>query len=235
MILGNMYFFFFYKVKLPFFEKYKSVPDPWPWETNKQEWDKLFWRSVKLSLFNAVVMNTLLSVPTIVTGQAVPWRYDYNFDSPLRMFVMLILCSLIENLGFYTTHYFLHTPLLYKHIHKIHHEHKVTTSIAAIHAHPLEYLIGNAIPSSLGPFLLGQRMHMSSFFAWNIYRIFNAVSGHSGYDFSWSPFRCFFVTADGKEHAFHHFVNIGNYSASIWDVVFGTNHGSKTENHFKSS
>jgi len=73
---------------------------------------------------------------------------------------------------------------------------------------------------------------MSSFFAWNLWRIFGAVSGHSGYDFTWSPYRMFIIPADGKEHAFHHSENIGNYSGSVWDVVFGTNLGSKTAAYF---
>ena len=97
---------------------------------------------------------------------------------------------------------------MYKRIHKIHHEHKVTTSIAAIHAHPLEYLIGNAIPATLGPFILGRRMHMSSYFAWGVWRIAEALQGHSGYDFTWNPYRFLHLTSDGKEHAFHHSENV---------------------------
>jgi sterol desaturase/sphingolipid hydroxylase (fatty acid hydroxylase superfamily) len=123
---------------------------------------------------------------------------------------------------------------MYKRIHKIHHEHKITTSIAAIYAHPLEYLIGNAIPATLGPFMLGRRMHMSSYFAWGIWRIAEAVQGHSGYDFTWNPYRFIHLTSDGKEHAFHHSENIGNYSGSIWDLIFGTNLGSKKLADFKT-
>lgn len=38
LISGNLYFYFFYKAKISFFEKYKSVEEPWPWESNKEEW-----------------------------------------------------------------------------------------------------------------------------------------------------------------------------------------------------
>jgi sterol desaturase/sphingolipid hydroxylase (fatty acid hydroxylase superfamily) len=141
---------------------------------------------------------------------------------------------MVENMTFYISHSLLHKPYMYKRIHKIHHEHKVTTSIAAIHAHPLEYLIGNAIPATLGPFILGRRMHMSSYFAWGVWRIAEALQGHSGYDFTWNPYRFLHLTSDGKEHAFHHSENIGNYSGSIWDLIFGTNLGSKTSQDFKS-
>jgi len=82
LIIGNLYFLFFYKGKFAFFEKYKAVEEPWPWESDPEEWNKTFWRGIKLTIFNAVVMNSLLSVPTILSGQPVPWRYDDNFASP---------------------------------------------------------------------------------------------------------------------------------------------------------
>jgi sterol desaturase/sphingolipid hydroxylase (fatty acid hydroxylase superfamily) len=110
-------------------------------------------------------------------------------------------------------------------IHKIHHEHKVTTSIATIHAHPLEYFFGNALPSTLGCLILGQRMHISSYFAWGVWRGYEALYGHSGYAFSWSPYRLIPFHSDGREHPFHHSENVGNYSSSanVWDMVYGTN------------
>lgn len=34
LILGNCFFFFCYKGNFAFIERYKSVEDPWPWQTN---------------------------------------------------------------------------------------------------------------------------------------------------------------------------------------------------------
>ncbi len=34
LITANLGFFFCYKVNLPFFEKYKSVEEPWPWQSD---------------------------------------------------------------------------------------------------------------------------------------------------------------------------------------------------------
>lgn len=83
---------------------------------------------------------------------------------------MVLFANMTENLTFYFSHTMLHKPFMYKRIHKIHHEHKVTVSIAAIHTHPLEYLFGNALPSALGCLILGQRMHLASYFFWGVWR-----------------------------------------------------------------
>jgi hypothetical protein len=52
ILFGNLIYFAFYKGNFAFIEKYKAVDEPWPWETNKEEWDKLFWRAVKLTVTN---------------------------------------------------------------------------------------------------------------------------------------------------------------------------------------
>jgi sterol desaturase/sphingolipid hydroxylase (fatty acid hydroxylase superfamily) len=225
LIVGNLSFFFCYKVNLPFFEKYKSIDEPWPWQTDKQEWDKLFWRSIKLTAFNSLVMNFVFSYPSIAADAPIPFRDDLNYASPLTLLLQFMFCNMAENISFYMSHSLLHKPFFYKMIHKIHHEHKVTTSIATIHAHPLEYLFGNGIPSVLGCLILGKRMHMSSYFAWGFWRNCEALYGHSGYAFSWNPFRLLPFHSDGREHPFHHSENVGNYSSTtnVWDYIYGTN------------
>jgi len=132
---------------------------------------------------------------------------------------------MVQNLLFYASHYVLHLPFFYRTIHKIHHEHVVSTSLAAIHTHPLEYIFGNVIPSTFGCLLLGKKMHMTSYFAWCFWKTGNALYGHSGYNFSWNPYRMVPFHSDGREHAFHHSENVGSYSSNsnVWDFVFGTN------------
>ena len=34
VVAGNIFYFTIYKAKLPFFEKYKALEDPWPWESD---------------------------------------------------------------------------------------------------------------------------------------------------------------------------------------------------------
>lgn len=60
---------------------------------------------------------------------------------------------------------------------------------------------------------------------WLIIRLFETTDGHSGFDFSWSPFRLLPLSGSAKYHDFHHTHNIGNYESffTIWDTVMGTN------------
>ena len=155
LITGNMYFFFFYWLKHDFFEKYKSVDEPWPWEGDKKDWNKLFWRSIMFTTFNSTVVPFLLSYPSCMNDTPIPFRVDENFTSPFTMLVQILFCNMVENISFYFSHLLLHQPFFYKRIHKIHHEHKVTISLSTIHTHPIEYFLGNAVPSSLGCLILG--------------------------------------------------------------------------------
>lgn len=60
---------------------------------------------------------------------------------------------------------------------------------------------------------------------WGVIRMMETVDGHSGYEFSWSPYRLLPLSGSSSYHNFHHFKNVGNYSSffTIWDTVCGTN------------
>lgn len=103
---------------------------------------------------------------------------------------------LMEDLTFHFSHRLLHTKVLYGLIHKIHHQHKVSISVAAEYAHPLEFAIGNVGPALIPQIILGRRMHFATTWAWIMVRNFESIEGHSGYDFSWSPFRLVPFAAD---------------------------------------
>lgn len=131
----------------------------------------------------------------------------------------------IEDFAFYWSHRILHTPFFYKRIHKIHHEFNNPVSISAIYAHPLEYLIGNSVPTTLGFMILGKRCHFSTFMMWLVIRIFETIDGHSGYEFSWSPYRLLPFSGSSEYHNFHHSHNVGTFSSffTYWDTLMGTN------------
>jgi len=126
---------------------------------------------------------------------------------------------------FYWTHRLLHHPKIYPYIHKKHHEYGITISIAAEYAHPLEWVFGNLVPSAMGAKLLGGNVHMATYIMWGFIRIMETVDGHSGYEFSWSPYRLLPLSGSSNYHNFHHYFNSGNYSSffSIWDTLCGTN------------
>lgn len=140
----------------------------------------------------------------------------------LQFFIMI----LIEDFVFFTTHYALHKPSLYKY-HKIHHEYTTSISLAGLHFHYIEFFFTQSLSnlacmklaSLVGPF------HLSTFVIWVIFRVFDAFNGHSGYSFSWTPIQILPFCTNDEFHDFHHTQNCGNYGSQFrfWDTVFDTN------------
>jgi sterol desaturase/sphingolipid hydroxylase (fatty acid hydroxylase superfamily) len=74
--------------------------------------------------------------------------------------LQMLFCMLCEDINFYFSHRLLHHPKLYPYIHKIHHEFYNTICIASEYAHPLEFVLGNLGPVSLGALILGPNIHV---------------------------------------------------------------------------
>lgn len=129
---------------------------------------------------------------------------------------------LIEDFSFYWQHRALHTPFLYKHIHKLHHQYKDPDAWAVEYAHVLEYAVTNASSVFLGPLLL--RSHMKTLWIWLVVRLLEGIDGHCGYDFWFSPFRYFPFRPGANVHDYHHSHNVGNYGSffTFWDTICGT-------------
>jgi methylsterol monooxygenase len=85
-------------------------------------------------------------------------------------------------------HQLLHTPLLYKHIHKLHHKYSAPFGLAAEYAHPLEVMILGT-GTIFGPLLycwVKPDLHIVTVYIWITLRLFQAIDAHSGYGKSMS-------------------------------------------------
>jgi len=112
-------------------EHYKSLEEPWPWNTEtkeeKEEWNKLWWKTAKLYFVNMWILVPLLYSPFYTLGMEV--YIDYSAEgvpNGAKMIAQVLFCMFMEDMVFSISHRVLHHPKLYPHIHKIHHEHKVT-------------------------------------------------------------------------------------------------------------
>ena len=88
----------------------------------------------------------------------------------------------------------LHHRLLYKHIHKVHHEWTSPIGIRSVYAHPIEHVISNLIPPTLGPLLLGS--HITTAWLWFCLALVSTSNAHCGYHFPFLP--------SPEAHDFHH-------------------------------
>ena len=183
----------------------------------------LFVRTLK----SAALMQLIISPITLILfGASV--KYDTSLKAPefVETMKQLGFFIVVEDFSFYWLHRLLHTPWLYRMIHKQHHEYKVTISIAAEYAHPVEYVVGNSLPVALGPLLYGQeKVHLVVWVCWVFFRTVNTAEGHSGLDVPWSFVKPIPLTTSNEYHDFHHSKNQGNYGSffMIWDTLFGTN------------
>ena len=155
-----------------------------------EAWNKLFKRSLSFNIFNALILTNIFSIFLMYLDveQKYPTEIE-KLPSTIVFIAQCLFCMIFEDASFYISHRLLHSSWLYPYIHKIHHENKVVYCLAAIHAHPIEYLFGNILPLSVGPIILGHRLHRAAMFGWFFIRGCETVDAHCGYDFPWSPFR----------------------------------------------
>lgn len=57
VILFNGFYSLCYWFEFPFMERYKALEEPWPWNDDKEAWNKLFWRTLLLYGLNALVIG----------------------------------------------------------------------------------------------------------------------------------------------------------------------------------
>lgn len=219
----NFYFAIIYMLNWSFFERYKVSPDPWPWQSDPVAFRLQLKKTAKQLLFNHLIVLPALMLPNIILNDC-PFRMDYELPAYTELLPQIVFCMLCEDFLFYWSHRFLHSDKLYGKIHKMHHEFKQTISISGEYAHPIEYIFGNIVPTSLGSMLLGKRMHFISYVVSLVMMIHETHDGHCGYEFSWSPHRLLPLSIGAEFHIFHHLKFKGNYASlfTIWDRVGNT-------------
>ncbi len=109
--------------------------------------------------------------------------YQVPLPSLRTMAPQVFFFFFFEDLFHWAAHRALHTPLLYKHIHKIHHKYSAPFGLAAEYAHPAEVLILGT-GTLMGPLLycaLTRNFHIVTMYVWITLRLFQAIDAHSGY------------------------------------------------------
>lgn len=147
----------------------------------------------------------------------------------------LSLFILSEDTIFFWTHYLLHTPWLYKNIHKKHHVYRQPTGVTAVLSDPIEGVVTQAAVWFMPVFL--KETHIFTLCLWVAVRVYQTVLAHSGYDLPyittqyWLPDWMPGVLA----HDYHHEHGKWSYGSffSVWDKIMGTHRLSTSKKEIK--
>lgn len=123
-IFFNLGFFVLYSLQLPWIEEYKIMKDEkWPWVQRADGWKAKLLVSLMRVSFNFLVMTPL---SLYVLSMALKHQINYalkveDLPSAWTLAWQILFCVYVEDVGFSIAHRLLHTPFLYKHVHKLHH------------------------------------------------------------------------------------------------------------------
>ena len=163
------------------------------------------------------ILLTYVAPSNLISSQAMP------MPSMWVMYLYYAGSMKWNAVTFYIAHRTLHeVPMLYRLVHKKHHNYVGSVSIAAEHAHPVEALLANSIPTVGFAIMFG--VPLPVWFVWMVSRLQQTYESHSGYCFEGTRLASIgFLNSDGtKHHDFHHSVNRGNYGGALEDWMGGT-------------
>ncbi|KAG8469271.1 hypothetical protein KFE25_007789 [Diacronema lutheri] len=176
--------------------------------------------------------NLLLVLPytilLIAVTRATGGRYGVQFGGPfpskreqLAQFALLLL---VDEVLFFYSHWAMHSPALYARVHKRHHEFTAPLALTAIYAHPVEFIVCNLVPFSIGFVPLRTPDYFAA--VWVVCAVLGTQTHHSGYRFPWVAFpdqQPFF-------HDYHHAKFNCNYgNVGLLDWLHGTDRQYKAE------
>ncbi|EAT48886.1 AAEL000131-PA [Aedes aegypti] len=162
--------------------------------------EPLTWTQLKKLLKTAFVNLILVGIPalsvfhgiTVALGRSVDLR---TLPSLLEILYTIPIAMVSSETVFYYSHRMLHSKILYKTVHKKHHEWTAPVSLAAVYAHPVEHIVSNMAPFYAPVMLV--RTHIITAWIWATIVLMGTLHDHSGYHLP-------YLWGTPDFHDFHH-------------------------------
>lgn len=206
-----------YKFKI--FDKYRINYNSVRKYPNKSE----ILDGIKHSLFSMFCIILPVSTTGIFIGNHIDYLpFNMNRDIP-NFFIFsshIIFILLLSDILFYFLHRIMHTPYLYKNIHKLHHYYNEPFALTNHYIHPIELIIFFLPPIIPGIIL---NTHISIMWVSAILMNWSGIIIHSGYDLKKIPY-IKYITPCILEHDCHHKYFNYNFGATFnfVDKLLGT-------------
>lgn len=173
-----------------------------------------YWKATKQALFNQFVVSLPFGILFMCLWEAVGGSFEAAIPSKTVLVWNFIVIGVLVEIFFYYAHRFMHWNRIYRYIHKKHHEFTTPIAIAAIYAHPVEYLLANMLPVFVGPIVL--RSHLLVVWFWLGVTHWNTINSHCGYHLPGFPSPLY--------HDYHHFKFTNNFGLfGVLDALHKTN------------
>jgi Delta7-sterol 5-desaturase len=202
-------------------------------QENKKADKTQFLRELKNSLLTIIVFTAIdlfVFQDSMKTMETATFKVYSSFTEhggiPYIIFITFLL-FVVEDTYFYWMHRMVHSPKLYKYIHKVHHESIDTTPFTSYSFHPIEAAL-EIVPMGLIMIIAYFfPVHILALFIWQILSIALNVLGHSGYELFpsfWNNYWFLKWKLPSTHHNMHHEQFNGNYGLYFiwWDRMMGT-------------
>jgi len=191
-------------------------------QKNKKISIKRIVKLIKQNLFNQLCITPIF---LIFWYKLLEWRIlDINEPTFYTIISHFIIYFITAEFLFYHIHFLLHHPILFKWIHKHHHDEPNTVSLNSYNNHFIEHLLSGLFTMNSGHLIMGS--HKKVFKYWSIGVVLVSIVFHCGVHLP--------LLFPNEFHDYHHLKYNQCYGVfGLFDYLYGTDKEYKKSKQYK--